>query len=74
MSEDAAELIGRIIAHHSLGWLATQLGLSERLLDRIRLGQAAATPATTARLRQIAQGGAVHTGEPMKYRASRARW
>jgi hypothetical protein len=75
MTDDAAELIGRITEHHGMGWLATQLGLSERALDRIRIGQLAATPSTVARLRRIAQQGDTKSGEPMKYRvASERRW
>jgi hypothetical protein len=54
MEDEAAALITRITEHHSLPWLARQLGLSERTLDRIRLKQVAATPDTIERLQRIA--------------------
>jgi hypothetical protein len=73
--DEAGELIGRITAHHGAGWLAAQIGVSVRMLEQIRLGRAAAVPATVQRLRQIAQQGAQQVGEPMKYRvASDRRW
>jgi hypothetical protein len=54
MSDDAAELITAITEHHGLAWLAMTLGMSERTLDQIRLGQVRATPDTLAKLCKIA--------------------